>query len=139
MEVLVVYGREHPEGAVPSGAVVEGFQIFEECSGQLDPGAPLLPVEQFGLQSAPERLDDRVVVRIANGPHGWRQARLAYTLSEAPTGELGAVVGVDHRAGCWRSIGQRHGQGVGDERGGLVGVDRPATTLLEWASSTTQQ
>jgi hypothetical protein len=33
MEVLVVYGREHPEGAVRSGAVVEDFQAFEERSG----------------------------------------------------------------------------------------------------------
>ena len=59
MEVPVVYGREHPEGAVPSGSVVEYLQVFEECRGQFDPGAPLLPVEQFGLQPAPERLDDR--------------------------------------------------------------------------------
>ena len=68
MEVLIVYRREHPEGAVPAGAVVEYLQVFEECSGQLDPGAPLLPVEQFGLQSAPERLDDRVVVGVPNSP-----------------------------------------------------------------------
>ena len=54
MEVLVVSGCEHSEGAVPSVAVVEDLQVFEERGGQLDSGAPLLPVEQFGLQPAPE-------------------------------------------------------------------------------------
>jgi hypothetical protein len=33
MEVLVVYGRKGPEGAVPTGAVVEDLEVFEECSG----------------------------------------------------------------------------------------------------------
>jgi hypothetical protein len=46
---------------------VEDLQVFEERGGQLDSGAPLLSVEQFGLQPAPERLDDCVVVAVA----GW--------------------------------------------------------------------
>ena len=42
-------GREHPQGPVPSGAVVGYLWVFPGCRGQLDPGAPLLPVEQVGL------------------------------------------------------------------------------------------
>jgi hypothetical protein len=33
MEVLVVYGRQHPEGAVTSGAVEEDLKVLEERSG----------------------------------------------------------------------------------------------------------
>jgi hypothetical protein len=32
----------------------EDLQVFEQGVGQLDPGAPSLPVEQFGLHAAPE-------------------------------------------------------------------------------------
>ena len=115
MEVLVVYGCEHSEGAVPSVAVVEDLQVFEERGGQLDSGAPLLPVEQFGLQPAPERLDDCVVVAVADGSHGRHQAGLANALGEAPRRELSAVVGMNNCAGRCGSIGQRHGQGIGDQ------------------------
>jgi hypothetical protein len=30
MEVLVAYGREHPQGAVPSVAVVEDLEVLDE-------------------------------------------------------------------------------------------------------------
>lgn len=115
MEVLVVYARQHSKGAVAAGAVVEYLKVFEECSGELDSGAPLLPVEQFGLQPAPERLDDCIVVAISEGAHRWHQTGLSDALRQARSDELGAVVGVDHRAACWHAIGERCGECVGDQ------------------------
>jgi hypothetical protein len=54
MEVLVVYGCKHPEGDVHSVALVEDLHVLEERGGELDSGAPLLPVEQFCTQPALE-------------------------------------------------------------------------------------
>lgn len=42
-------------------AVVEDLQILEQGVGQLDRGLLSLPVEQLGLDPAPERFGHRVV------------------------------------------------------------------------------
>lgn len=46
-----------------AAAVVEALDVFEDRVGELEAGVPALPVEQFGLHAAPERLDDGVVPR----------------------------------------------------------------------------
>ena len=38
--------------------VVEYLEVVEDRVSQLDPGLPSLPVEEFGLHSAPEGFDD---------------------------------------------------------------------------------
>jgi hypothetical protein len=35
-------------------AVVEDFQVLEDCVGELDAGLPTAAVEQFGLHAPPE-------------------------------------------------------------------------------------
>jgi hypothetical protein len=61
-------------------------------------------------------------------------------LGERPGGELGAVVGMDHRpAGGVASL-DRHPERVAAQRGGRVVADRPADhAAAERASSTTAQ
>ena len=46
---------QHPERAVAAGAVVEDFEVVEQGGAELDPRLPFLAVEQFRLQSSPER------------------------------------------------------------------------------------
>ena len=58
---------EHPECAVAAGSVVKDLQISEEGGRQLKPGLPFLAVEQLGLEAGPERLDDGIVERVADG------------------------------------------------------------------------
>lgn len=63
------------EGGVSASAVVEAFDVFEDCVGELDPDAPSLPVEQFGLHAGPEGLDDRVIVGVADRAERRQQVR----------------------------------------------------------------
>jgi hypothetical protein len=57
---------EHAKRGVAALAVVEDFQVFEDRVGELDASAPAFAVEELDLHSAPERLDDGVVVAVTN-------------------------------------------------------------------------
>ena len=60
VDSLVFDRCAHSECGVATLAVVEDLEVFEDGVGQLDPGAPPLPVEQFDLHASPERLDHGV-------------------------------------------------------------------------------
>src|ERR1700680_4278676 len=64
-----LYGREHPERRVTALTVMEDLEVFEDRVRQLASGAPSLAVEEFDLHPTPERLDDRIVVAVADGAH----------------------------------------------------------------------
>jgi hypothetical protein len=83
---------------VATAAVVEALDLLEDRVGDLDPRAPSLPVEQLDLHPPRERLDDRVVVGLADGAERGQQARVLGPGGEGPGGELGSVVAVT-RAG----------------------------------------
>ena len=68
---------------------LEDFQVLKHGVGQFDAGAPALPVQQFGLDPAPEGLDHRVVVAVADRAHRRQQARGAGPIGEHPGCELG--------------------------------------------------
>ena len=91
---------EHAERGVAALAVVEDLEVFEDRVGQFQAGPPLAAVEQFGLHAAPERLDHRVVVAVADRAHGGHQAGVAGAVGEGPGGVLHPVVGVDQRPGA---------------------------------------
>jgi hypothetical protein len=59
-----LYRSAHPHGRMTALTVVEYLQVVEDRVSQLDPGLPSLPVEEFGLHSAPEGFDDGVVVTL---------------------------------------------------------------------------
>lgn len=46
---------EHVEGGVPSGRVVAALDPFEDRSGQLGAGVPVVPVEQSQVPVWPSR------------------------------------------------------------------------------------
>jgi hypothetical protein len=52
---------------VEASADVEALDVLEDRVGELDPGVPPLPVQELDLNASPERLDDRVAVRVADG------------------------------------------------------------------------
>jgi hypothetical protein len=66
MSNLELHWGEHAKRRVPALAIMEDLQVFEASVGELCAGAPPLSVEQFDLHSAPKRLDDGVVIAIAN-------------------------------------------------------------------------
>ena len=61
-EFLVLDGCEHAQRAVSAAPVVEDLEVFEQGVGELDAGSPAAAVEELGLDPAPERFDDGVVV-----------------------------------------------------------------------------
>jgi hypothetical protein len=85
---FVLDGAEHGEGGVAALAVVEDLGVVEDRVGQFQAGSPSLAVEQFGLHAAPERLDHRIVVAVADRSHRGQQSRCAGAVGEGPRGEL---------------------------------------------------
>jgi hypothetical protein len=55
---------------VPALPVVEDLDVVEHRVCQLDPGSPLLAVEQFDLHAGPERFDHDVAQPVADGAEG---------------------------------------------------------------------
>lgn len=62
--VLEVDRCQHPESAVPALAIVKDLEVLEYGVGQFDPRFSSLPVQEFGMHSAPERFDDGIVVAL---------------------------------------------------------------------------
>lgn len=54
---------------MPASGVVEEFDVVVDGAGELDPGLPAFAVEELDLHPPPERLDHRIVVCAADGPH----------------------------------------------------------------------
>lgn len=54
------YGTDSTERGVSPVPITEAFDVFEDCVGQLDTGAPFASIQQFDLQSSPERFDHGV-------------------------------------------------------------------------------
>src|SRR5438874_1963790 len=71
-----------------AGAVVERFDVFEDCVGELGPGAPVLTVEQLELDGMEEAFGHGVVERVADAAHRSQQPRGAEPLPERPAGVL---------------------------------------------------
>jgi hypothetical protein len=66
LQVKYSIGVKHSQRGVSPAPVVEDLQVLEQGVDELDPGFPSLPVEQFGLEAPPERLDHRVDVAVAD-------------------------------------------------------------------------
>lgn len=75
---------EHPEAAVPTDPIIERFDPVEDSGGQLNSGHPFLGVEQLGLHPAPERLDRRVIERVADTAERLGQPGTADPLTKSP-------------------------------------------------------
>lgn len=117
------------ERGVPASAVVEHLDVLEERVCQLDPGLPLLPVQQLDLHRGPERLHHRIVQPVADGPERRQQTGGADLLSEDPGGELDSVIRMNDSSGTWLTCTDGHVQGVHDQGGVLLGVDGPTDDL----------
>ena len=89
VDVLKFDRREHPEGAMSTGAIVEDLEVLEQGGTQLDTCFPFLAVEKLGLQPCPKRLDHGIVEGVADGAHRGDEAGLADAFAEDPGGELG--------------------------------------------------
>jgi hypothetical protein len=50
MPVLELDGCEHAKRGVPALAVVEDLEVFEDCVGEFDAGAPSFSVEELNLR-----------------------------------------------------------------------------------------
>src|SRR3954452_429277 len=98
VESLIGAGRHHAERAVTTGAVVERFDPVEHRAGELDAGLPPAGVEKFGLHARPERLDDSIVVRVADRAERVDETRAADALAERPRRVLRTVIAVHQRA-----------------------------------------
>ena len=51
-------------------AVVEGFNVVEDCCTSLDEAAEAMMIDQFVFESAEEGLDKGVIVTVAFPAHG---------------------------------------------------------------------
>ena len=88
VDSLVFDRCSHLWGGVASLPVVEDFEVFEDCVGQLDSGAPPPPVQQLDLHASPERFHHGVIEAVPDG-HRWRnEAGLVGPVTERPGGEL---------------------------------------------------
>src|SRR4051812_24112781 len=105
---------------------VEDLDVLEDRVREFDPRLPAARVEQFDLHPRPERLDHRVVITVADRSHRREQAGLARAVGERPGGELGAVIGMDHRAASGVALLDRHPERVRGQASGWVVADRPA-------------
>lgn len=54
------------ECGVAATPVVEHFDVLEDCVRQLDPGLPLLTVQQFDLHRRPEGFHHGIVEAVAD-------------------------------------------------------------------------
>jgi len=104
IESLIDNWREHPETAVTTGLVAEGFGSAEDGSRQLDSPISLGRVDRFDLHATPELLDRGVVERVADGPKRMHQASGTYPAAEGPRGVLWTVVAV-HQGPSGRPAG----------------------------------
>ncbi len=66
VQLLIGRPRQHREGAVTTGPVVEDLDLVEDGGRQFDAGLPPLSVEELGLHPTPETLDHGVVERVAD-------------------------------------------------------------------------
>ena len=62
-------GGEHIQSGVPPAVVVEVIDVVGDSHAELFHGAPGAGVEQFGLHTSPERLDECIVIAISDGSH----------------------------------------------------------------------
>ena len=123
--VLELDRCQHPEHTVPTLAIVEDLEVLEHGVGQFDPRFPSLPIQEFGLHSAPERFDHGVVIAIADRSHRRGQDRVLLPAGECPGRKLHSVARVNECAGCRASIQYGHSQSVWHQCRCLRAVDRP--------------
>ena len=67
--VAVVYGALVVVVGVSPFEVVPALDVLEDGLGELLAGFPSVSVQQFGLESGEERLDDRVVIGVTDASH----------------------------------------------------------------------
>ena len=60
---------EHIQGRVATAGLVAVLDVVGDSYAELFHGAPGAGVEQFGLHPSPERLDEGVVIAVADGSH----------------------------------------------------------------------
>jgi hypothetical protein len=135
-------GVSQPSWLWRRAPVVPDFEVVEHRVGQLDPGFPLLSVEQLDLHPRPERLDHRVVVAVPDAAHRRHQPGGLRAVGEGPRPELDALsewitVPADVVFANLLSIAMPSAlvtrAAVGD-----ASIDQP-TTRREYVSRTTQQ
>src|SRR5664279_1680471 len=109
-----------------SGAVIEGFDVVEDAGAGIGQGGEALMVNDLVFETAPERLDEGVIVAVAFAAHGSDQAMLGKDLLVGCTGELAAAIGVNDEAPAWTPLQEGHTQGGTDEAGVEVLMHGPA-------------
>jgi hypothetical protein len=77
---------------VESCAVVEGFDVIKDGGTSLGKGGEAVVVNYFVFETAPEGLNEGIVVAIAFAAHGGNQAVLRQHLAESRAGKLGAAI-----------------------------------------------
>ena len=84
---------DHAKRGVPSLTIVEDLEVVEDGVRQLDSCAPTLPVEEFDLHPAPERLDEGIVVAVPRSNPSTATARKSRKLSNwAPSSRRSFVI-----------------------------------------------
>lgn len=61
---------------MPAAMLVEDLEIFEDLVGQFDAGGPGLALAQLDLHAAAQRVDDGVVMAVADRTHRRQQAQV---------------------------------------------------------------
>lgn len=64
--------------------IVEDLEVFEERGRELQSGRPSLPVQEFDLDTAPERFHQGVVVTRSDRAHRGQQAGILDPTRERP-------------------------------------------------------
>jgi hypothetical protein len=80
---------------VESGTVVEGFDVIKDGGTSLGQGGEAAMVNEFVFKTAPERLNESIVVAVALASHGRNEAVLSEKVTVSGAGKLAAPIGVD--------------------------------------------
>jgi hypothetical protein len=121
-----VDGTEIVKTGVQSGAVVEGFDVIEDCGASLGEGGEALMIDQFVFEAAPEGLDEGVIVAVALATHGSEEAVLGQDVPISRAGKLGSTIRVDDEGSSGATLAEGHAQGGDDQRGIEDWAHRPA-------------
>jgi hypothetical protein len=82
-----VSGAEVGKTGMESGAVIEGFNRIEDGCARLGGGGEAMVVDELIFKTAPEGLDESIVVTVAGPAHGSDQAVLGENRAVGGAGE----------------------------------------------------
>ena len=117
---------------VESGAIIKGFDVVKDGGAGLGEGSEALVIDDFVFETAPEGLDEGVVVAIAFATHGSDQTVLGQDLPISGAGKLHAAIGMDEQACFGASLEKRHTQSGDDQAGINEGAEGVSPFFLHW-------